>query len=439
MRRIIAIAFSLALLLSLSLPAFAADTSVDSQRLTNEREASEQYQRLRLCLDEQKKANLSRNVIIDYYGGAYINDDGMLVICVTNDYDVSSKALETYTGSDTVITQRVDYTYDYLRAEQKKIGATYEALKNSTKKLSEQQLIAARALRGVSVDESENILIIELTDMEKETIAAFCNTFTVPVCAEFRQKVTVPAINTADESVSAGSGEETASTASVNSNLIKPGSTIVADGGELSVGYPVYFTVTGGMEKRGFITIGHHFDVGDTVSLENGAVVAQCYRKLVNTVQVGSTNYSNDGALFVITNNNYSMSNVTEYGRVSLNVNTLSYTRPAQGTTVYLEGYAEDGVYGHVRPGEIYDSYKDIYNWECSMTMYNMIHVSGYAGDGDGGGVVYTAPNSNNVANIVGTVIYLDDPMYIQTEIYVYFVGEAVNNLNCSLWSELEE
>lgn len=98
-------------------------------QLNNEIEANEQYQRPLNSLAEDANSSVGRKASLDYYGGAYINDDGNLVVCVTDDYDVKSSTVQTYTGNDEIIIETVEHTYATLEQEQARITEVYEAMR----------------------------------------------------------------------------------------------------------------------------------------------------------------------------------------------------------------------------------------------------------------------------------------------------------------------
>ena len=129
MKKFLSILLALLMLCSMSVTGFAAEGTTEAQRLNNEVEANEQYQRLLHNLSEDANSSVGRSASLDFYGGAYINDDGNLVVCVTDDYDVKSAAVQTYTGNDQIIIERVKYTYEALEQEQSRITEVYEAMR----------------------------------------------------------------------------------------------------------------------------------------------------------------------------------------------------------------------------------------------------------------------------------------------------------------------
>ncbi len=152
-----------------------------SEPLTNDTEAaSEQYVRL---LDNLENAG---NELSDCYGGAYINGDGNLVVCVTDDYDTDSNLVQEYTGNDDIIIKTVEYTYDELELEQEKMVEMYESMREKysdeadESTLSDAELAIKELYSSIGsmyVDEEKNTLVVEIRDLNDDKKAAFKETF----------------------------------------------------------------------------------------------------------------------------------------------------------------------------------------------------------------------------------------------------------------------
>ena len=437
MRKLISIMFVLVLLVTMTVPAVSAQESIEAQRMSREIAANNQYQKLLAHLTEEKLASHTRGTNTDYYGGAYINDNGDLTVCVTDTYDTSSGIVETYTRNDNISIVYVDYTYAEIYNEQQRIHNIYMQLRQNKAALSPGEHAVISNLRSTYIDEINNTLVVELSGLTSESISTFRSVFSNAPFLVFEDvsERTIANLTAAIEN-KAAEEKNVAAPTSVRATSLHPGGTIYNTASTstryaLSIGYPVYFTVTGGATVRGFVTTGQHFDAGDYVYNENGTVIGQCVRSVFNT--------AGDGALIRITNSNYSISNITEYEAQELNTNYAAV--PAVGTTAYMEGAGHINVeHAHLKIGEVTSRsaryYWDAYGFATTdLVLLQHTHLNNQPGprEGDLGAVVYKADGG-----IIGTLSWAFSDTGVISGSYVYSVTNAISQLDCDLWLEEE-
>ena len=104
----------------------ASTELTEQQRINNETQAIIQYQQLINYLHQPSSTRIS-NVLADHYCGSYINNDGNLVVCVSEDYPSNEELIHTVTANDDIIIRRMKYTLTELKQEQERITALYKA------------------------------------------------------------------------------------------------------------------------------------------------------------------------------------------------------------------------------------------------------------------------------------------------------------------------
>lgn len=406
MKKFMSILLALFMVCSMSVTGFAAEVTTDTQRLNNEIEANEQYQRLLNNLSEDANAGIGRSASQDYYGGAYINDDGNLVVCVTDDYSVNSNTIQTYTGNDDIIIETVDYTYAALEQEQARITEVYEAMRveSATKVADSSKSIVSSAtedlfasIRSTYIDEEKNIIVVEIENLTAAKIALFQEVFSDKDFVKFAE------------------GYTNTTTADWN-----PGKKIYkSTGGWLSTGYPVYFTNSDGDLERGFVTAGHGYEKGDIVYRSSGG------KNELGVCIASAFSGDTDAALIQITSSSYDISEVTYYDDTTLSSN--SYSLPAQGSTIYKEGAKTQCTSGTVSSRSVTVYYSD-------ATVSDMLKTTALNLGGDSGGVAYTA--SGSVIGSMSGSSYTGDELTEDTFVcsYICKVANALDTLDCSIW-----
>ncbi len=401
MKKFLSILLALTMVCSMTVTSFAAEDISDTQRLNNEIAANEQYSQLLENLSEAQNAASSRTISQDYYGGAYINDDGNLVVCVTDDSPANCSEVQTFTGNTDIIIQPVNYTYNTISQEQARITEIFDLMRTAPVVANEadssalNELVAS--LRGTYIDEERNVLVVEIEELTNEKIIAFTEYFSDETFIEFEQGYT-----------------------NTTTSAWNPGRKIYTSTSSwLSTGYPVYFTNSDGEQERGFITAGHSFDEGDIVYRSSGRsnVLGIC----VASAFSGDT----DAALIQITSSSYDISEITYFDDVTLS--SVSYSLPAQGSTIYKEGAKSETTSGTVSSRSATVYYTDV-------TITDVLKTTALNLGGDSGGVAYTA--SGNVIGSMSGSSYTGDELTADTFVcsYICKVANALDTLDCSIW-----
>ena len=401
MKKFLSILLALALVCSMTVTSLASESISEAQRLDNEITANEQYNKLLQNLSKTQNAASSCTISQDYYGGAYINDDGNLVVCVTDDSFANCSEVQTFTGNDDIIIQLVNYTYNAISQEQAKITEIFDLMRTTPMVADEadssalSELVAS--LRGTYIDEERNVLVVEIEKLTDEKIIAFNENFSDEAFIEFEE------------------GYTSATTSAWN-----PGRKIYTSTSSwLSTGYPVYFTNSDGEQERGFITAGHSFDEGDIVYRSSGG------SNVLGVCVASSFSSDTDAALIQITSSSYDISEITYFEDVTLS--SVSYSLPSQGSTIYKEG-AKSGT----TSGTVSSTSATVYYTEVTIT--DVLKTTVLNLGGDSGGVAYTA--SGNVVGSMSGSSYTGDTLTADTFVcsYICKVANALDTLDCSIW-----
>ena len=400
MKRYIALILTFIMMISVCVIGYASPEPSEEQRITNQIAANEQYNMLLQGLEQKK---ISRSSTIDYYGGAYIDDDGNLVVCVTDDYATGSYEIQSYTENDDIQICRVRYTYDEIKQEQERITALYQEYANALKDenmtgdtVSESVELIVSSLRGTYIDEEKNALVVRIYELDEQKIAAFGEIFSSEEYIEFEMGY----------SSFSTSGTET-----------KPGMRIYTASGEsLSAGYPVYYRAPWGLQTLGFITAGHSFSEGDSVYRD-----ANC-TQTIGVCQESQFSGDMDAALIRIVNSSYAPSFTTNNNTV-----LIGYTTLAQGSYVYKEGSTTGLTYG-----TILSTSGSVYYEDNSVNLTNVYVTSALVYLGDSGGVAYDAGN-RVIGSVSGVNGYFYEGGFAFIESYLCKYSVVAEAFNCSI------
>lgn len=416
MRKILAVVlagimfFSLANLCYASTNTATIDAATEL-RLANEQIANEQYQKLMKCLAELSSGSIERSGTVDYYGGAYLNNEGHLVVCVTHDYDTSSGRIELYTSNENVILNTVHYSYNELKQEQNRILDCLEAYNNVIQdggtndtffdNYREGIATLLSSVRGTYIDDEMNALVVQIADLTQAKIDLFCELLSSKEYVVFEEGYT----NT------------------TTATGWKPGRYLCTSTSSLSTGYPVYFTNADGERELGFISAGHAYDVGEFARVNSGSSIP------LGICIASACSGTVDAALIQITNPNYEVSFTTYYGGVSLVEG--SYATPIRGTTLYKEGAVSGRTSGTILSNSASVSVK---NEDGTITVLREVILTDVLNlRGDSGGVAYTPSGyivgSMSVSSYNGTV--LNENTFENSYICKY--ENAAAALNCSV------
>ncbi len=315
----------------------------------------------------------------DYYGGAFIDQDGGLVINVKEGFENYIEDLQARTGGG-------EYRIQYVKHN---IQELYEIIW----KLKDH-------LAGVGGDLNDNFVGFGL-DERNAKVFLFVIDDDFDKVKEIYQYENDPELFTVVPQ--GGDGKIIEDTAILAGNPTS----------KASVAYRAYELDYNGMSVYGVLTAGHVVYSGDYIKTTDNVAFAKCISR-----QYGGTA---DAAFCKITNSSYSPTNVIRLqSGCTLG---LGETNPSTGSTVFKSGAATG-----VTSGQVYSSY-----WTGAVngvSFYGLTLATYSSAGGDSGGIVYQI--SNNQSDTVGIHMGHTDVM-IATTFAIYTKAMVVDGLfDCS-------
>lgn len=236
------------------------------------------------------KTNENGMTLNDYYGGAYLNDDKKLTICVTSDKpEIIDTIIET-TGSSEIIIQKVNYTLDEIN----EIFNMFENMLNNYKQravLIEEQRAVVDAIVEIYTNVFDNKVVVGISGLDDEKENTFWSLFNslpndvIELEEGYHNAVTV--------SIRPGGGLYPTASASTSGAAV-----------DQSVGYRGYRVNSAGTKIYGFTGCGHGavssiYRGGEKVgtlydSAVGGKYDIAFYDKTSNTTLSNQTSYSDD-------------------------------------------------------------------------------------------------------------------------------------------------
>lgn len=215
--------------------------------------SQEQYQNLMSSFGFED--SLLDIVYPDNYGGAYIDDNGTLVVLSTDDVSSrgNSKIESALSGSYVVDT--VEHSYNELIALKEAIDSAYDDFLSEETTYTGHTSDESSVLNSITffyISQKDNSVVIGISDLSDEKIDEFYNLFGFSSAYMFIE------------------GGKTTTTTSLN-----PGGSITCPDGGLSIGWPVYFYDDDDTVCKGFVSAGHAFNRGDDATL-NGKTIGVC-------------------------------------------------------------------------------------------------------------------------------------------------------------------
>lgn len=364
----------------------------EKQIVRNQIEANEQYQKLLARLESEAIEGRSGG-LGGYYGGAYVNEDGNMVVCVSDDYSLESNIVETYTDNDEIVVRRVGNTFAELKEEQALIDALQQQyIQEFGNNTNLQTAKDARlyelvySICGTYISERRNVLVVEMEELTSEKIKTFRDYFSDKVFVVFEEGEFIRISDTAATATDSATATTTATTAAI---AVKPGTKIYSSNGMYgSMGFPVYYTAPWGQRTLGFISAGHVFEEGDIVYYDAACTTA------FGVCQKSQYSGSVDAALIRMINSNFEPSFVTRYGNTTLNGSAPIL----EGSFLFLEGcVTADDSYGEVLSTNHTARLVNLDNTVVTIT--DTYKTSAQAAAGDSGGVAYDV-----IGRVVGVI-----------------------------------
>ncbi len=157
--KMVMIVMSTAVLSACGVPAAAA---VSGTGETAGEEASATYRELLDVLDESTLP-ASETAYPEYYGGAFVDEDGELNVYVTRGHETDADELKKRFGEKAVYREG-DYSYNTLTALMSDLNQFL---------LNEQEDPLAHKIKDASLDEENNRIVVEMEDISSQTIQVF--------------------------------------------------------------------------------------------------------------------------------------------------------------------------------------------------------------------------------------------------------------------------
>jgi len=371
------------------------------ERIKNEGEANAQYNRLISSICDESGAYPS------YYGGAFINEEGFLVVCVTED-KASTEVLDSicnFTDNPNIIIKIVEFSFSELKQVQDNITELMDYVHSEDNPIDPQYEVI-KSICSTYTDEEMNALVVQIRYISDDSILAFRRIFPDARFVNFAE------------------GYYATTTASWN-----PGKVIYdVYGSYLTTGYPAYFTNSSGTRVLGFITAGHSFTSNINVYRANSTSSTYLLGSRFKYQLSGKV----DAALIQITDSNYTMSFTTSSGTT---LASNMYSIPAQNSIVYKEG-ANTGL----KVGFVKSTSASLYYDDLGITLSDMLKTDALNLHGDSGGVMYIF--TSGVYSIVGSLSGSEVDTSIDVDLtsasflysYAIKVGNTLSALSCSIW-----
>ncbi len=305
-----------------------------------------------------------------YYGGAYIDGEGDLVINITENNPAIIATLTTVTGLSEVKVQIVPYSYAELLNISR---ALQECLRNTGANVADK-------ICGYGIDQElchVRVYVNDATEADEEAIRTFAVDPEAIVFIESRGSITE------EVDVEAGSSTDNASVA------------------YRAKGY------YNGTLVEGVMTAGHVVELNNYIDTPDGIPFAKCIKR-----GLGGTM---DSAFCMITNSYYVPSNYIGNLNSLLSITT---SNPPQNSTVFKLGQRTN-----LTMGTIVET-AGTYNYN-NVVWSNLTFATYYSFDGDSGGIVYRI--SSGVRYTVG--IHRGRWDYDNNNVAVYVKASVQNSV----------
>lgn len=166
---------------------------IDEEYLENENEAVLNNEMITEYVDEYKEET---GEYPEYYAGTYVNDDGNLVVCVTDDSSEITENMMDVADNEDIIIQEVETNINDIMDLYDSIGDIYEEAYeeyvdneeiNAVTDEDEEYAEMLDSMTGYYVDEENNNIVIELKDLDTQKEEAFKELFSDDSCIVFEE------------------------------------------------------------------------------------------------------------------------------------------------------------------------------------------------------------------------------------------------------------
>ncbi|MBE6952948.1 MAG: hypothetical protein E7452_05285 [Ruminococcaceae bacterium] len=360
-QRFSALFLALCLLSVFLLPVLADSTELTTRAIA-ESQSYLQYQLLTTAFKHQNLRGEITDAYPDYYAGAYIREDGKLVVLLTNTAKANTDSVYALARSSDLIVSTATVSLNELTAQRELIANAWQTLRQSkAEDMPDDLLNLLDSFVGFGIEERNNRIVVSLKEVSGNNISAFKKYLTSYDRIYFEQCASFEKQNS-PRPLYLGTPVEVRIELDLYSG---------------SVGYRCYRNINGTFEY-GFATAGHFANtINQTVYVGGGNIV--CGTTML-TQQSGTLD-----AAFVKSNEAIEVQNKTADMTIIAGSWCTSFP---EGMTVYKYGAASSQTSGTIGSNS-YSFSNDGIDFE------DMLRCSYDAEDGDSGGIVYTYINGD--------------------------------------------
>ncbi|MBM6725398.1 hypothetical protein [Pseudoflavonifractor phocaeensis] len=362
----------------------------------------------------------------DYYAGAYINSDGLLVVRICGLTDEVCRDVQHRTGNQSILLEEAETSYNTLLSLKNRVT---EYVKNNPDTAVTSNLLSA------SVLDDSSTLEIGVKDDSEDSVAAVLSavfpatrSFDLTSVLSFVVEERDPVKNDTTPVEAETSISPTAAT-----NTVYAGDRIDTKSGYMSIGFPCRMETSSGSYVYGFVTSAHGCEKNESIYI-NGTAIGTVYEwKLDGRI---------DCAFVKMTNQNYSFphkiklynedTGKTSIYPVAIGTNVVV----AVGSSVYKDGATTNTTSGTVKSVD-----SDLYFDDIKKTITNMIKTSPMTEPGDSGGLGFMIGTDSSTlktaavkfgivegnSHVLGisTASYFINYQYIYSDMPVYAYQES--------------
>ena len=354
--------------------------------------SAQQYDQLMTSYkyDAYTGTTTSNNMYPDYYGGAYINDNGRLTVVVVGDIEDAALDINNRIQSTGIEYESGDFSYNDLHSTKETILNIFISYYHQYKNDMENADSAIRAFLinfiGVGIGQQQNSVIVHLYNIDEETIENVKKVIPDEEYIIFEQRGYA-----------------------IEDTSHEPGSPIFpSDAGAFehgSMGFRCRFTKDG-VTYKGFVTAGHMLHDEDDLLKTSVQFYSRATRNSSEIIgEPVAYSYTNatmtnnvDVAFIALSNTSDSVSSEDRYGN-SLVDNY--FTTISEGRSVSMSGAgsidsADD--YNNRNASMVGEVVDNDYSFVSAsgVTLSDVLRCDYSAVGGDSGGVVYSEINGDN-------------------------------------------
>ena len=354
-QRFNALFLALCLLSVFLLPVFANSTELTTRAIA-ESQSYLQYQLLTTAFKHQNLRGEIADAYPDYYAGAYIREDGKLVVLLTNTAKTNTDAVYALARSSDLIVSTATVSLNELTVQRELIANAWQTLRQSkAEDMPDDLLNLLDSFVGFGIEERNNRIVVTLKDISEENITLF-------------QKYISSYTNIYFE---ACDGVEA-------HTELKLGDSFYAAGGYGSIGYRCYYT-NASIRYTGFATAAHAaINQGQDILSGSGG-------ERYGETQIWQYSGTLDAA-FVQRVAGVTIANHTPEGKVIANTWCTSFP---EGMTVYKRGKTTHETSGTIKNS----SYS--FTTASGISLSDTLRCNYNSDAGDSGGIVFTLINGD--------------------------------------------